>query len=182
MFAYLLITCSPVYLFFSYWLWRVWNFIYTVFSNTAWFFSIRTDLVYRYYFPVSFDMLSLDVLTYTMLSHRLSDITLMSCCHLTSGITYLTLIIITITGMMTWHLDYILIYPEIIQYKPYSWYTCLLILLTCSYSFLKSDNYLINYKKRQLTLGQRKLTDINIYIFVFTVVFVCCAIKTFGST
>ena len=63
---------------------------------------------------------------------------LLSCYHLTSGMIYLTLIIIRTTGMMTWHLDYILIYSstnhtpddltswlhlDIFQYKSYAWYT-----------------------------------------------------------
>jgi len=58
-------------------------------------------LIYWYYFSVSFDVLSLDVLTYTMLSRHLPNITLMSCYHLTSSMIYLTPIVITITGMMT---------------------------------------------------------------------------------
>ena len=37
------------------------------FSETTWFFSIHTDLLYRYFFPVSLDMLSLYVLIFTML-------------------------------------------------------------------------------------------------------------------
>jgi len=31
-------------------------------------FSIRTDLLYRYYFPISLDIISLDVLSFTKLS------------------------------------------------------------------------------------------------------------------
>ena len=88
---------------------------------------------------------------------------LLSCCHLTSSMTYLTLIIITIIGMMTWHLDYILIYPEIFQYKLYSWYTCTLVTPDMFLSFLKSNNYLINHKMGQLTSGRGKLVDINTY-------------------
>jgi len=38
------------------------------FSETVWFFDIRADLFYRYYFSVSLDMLLLDVLTFTVLS------------------------------------------------------------------------------------------------------------------
>jgi len=38
------------------------------FSETAWFFGICIDLLYRYYFLVSLDMLSLDVLLFTILS------------------------------------------------------------------------------------------------------------------
>ena len=38
------------------------------FPETARFFGIRTDLLYRYYFSVSLDILILDVLTFTMLS------------------------------------------------------------------------------------------------------------------
>ena len=38
------------------------------FSETAWLSGIRTDLLYRYCFPVSLDVLSLDVLTVTVLS------------------------------------------------------------------------------------------------------------------
>jgi len=41
---------------------------------------------------------------------HLPDITLLLCYHLTPGMIFLTLIIITITGIMTWHLDYILIH------------------------------------------------------------------------
>ena len=67
MFAYLLITYLSIYLFLYYWLWRVWNHIYTVFWD-CWFFGIHTNLLYRYCFPVFLDMLSLDVLSFIMLS------------------------------------------------------------------------------------------------------------------
>ena len=95
---------------------------------------------------------------YHAISCHLSNTTLLSCYHLTFGIIYLTLIIITITRMMNWHLVYILIYfstnctPETLVF---------LIFLTCSCSFPESDNYLINHKIRQLTSGRGKLTAIN---------------------
>jgi len=89
----------------------------------------------------------------------LTLITILSCYHLTSDMIYLTLIIITITGMMTWHLVLVLIYSSSNR-TPHT--PVLLILLTCSCSFPKSDNYLINYKKGQLTSGRGKLMDINI--------------------
>ena len=38
------------------------------FPEIAWFFGICTNRLYQYGFPVSLDMLSLDVLAYTMLS------------------------------------------------------------------------------------------------------------------
>jgi len=56
------------------------------FSENAWFYGIRTDLLYQYCFPVSLDMLSLDVLTFTMLSlvtrpvnHPSTDIWFLTC-------------------------------------------------------------------------------------------------------
>jgi len=38
------------------------------FPETLWFSDIHTDLFYPYCFPLSFDMLILDVLTFIMLS------------------------------------------------------------------------------------------------------------------
>jgi len=68
-------------------------------------FGIRTDLLYRYCFLVSLDIaFTWCAISYHDVSCYLPDVTLLSCYHLTSGMTYLTLIIITITGMMTWHL------------------------------------------------------------------------------
>jgi len=139
MFDCLLITCSSVYLFFSYWLWRVWKLTYTIFSETAWFFSVRTNLVYWYYFPASFD-----VLTYTMLS-------LVNCLILPSyhAITYIRYDVPDFYNyhdngnddLTSWlHLDYNLIYSST-NYTPNTH-----ILLTCSYSFPKSVNYLLNHK------------------------------------
>ena len=86
-------------------------------------------------------------------------IILLSCYHLTPDMIYLTLMIITITGMMTWHLDYILIYSSTNRTLDTH---VLLILVTCSYSFLKSNNYLINHKMRQLTSSRGKFTEISI--------------------
>jgi len=43
------------------------SYLYCSFWNCM-VFGIRTDLAYRFYFSISFDMLSLIVLTYTMLS------------------------------------------------------------------------------------------------------------------
>jgi len=45
-----------------------------LFSWEAWFFGIHIDLLYQYCFPVSLDML-----TYHVVSCHLPDITLMSC-------------------------------------------------------------------------------------------------------
>ena len=106
-----------------------------------------------------------------MIGH-LSNIILLSCYHLTPGMIYLTLIIITITGMMTWHLDFNLIHystnctpdTHVIHYSTNRTPDThvFLIFLTCSCSFPKSDNYLINRKMRQLTSGRGKLAAINI--------------------
>jgi len=38
------------------------------FSETAWFMGIRTELLYRYCYLVSLDMLLLDVLTFIVMS------------------------------------------------------------------------------------------------------------------
>jgi len=108
-------------------------------------------------------------ISYHVVSCHLPDITLMSCYHLTSGTAYLTLIIIMIMGMMNLHLDYTLINPDMSQYNRTPDTYVLLLLITCSYSFPKSDNYLINHKMIQLKSGQGKLTNINM-CSCFTVV------------
>ena len=84
----------------------------------------------------------------------LSNINLLSCYHLTPSMIHLTLMIITITGMMTWHLD------STTVLLLHMWYFIVrtstpdihvfLIFLTCSCSFPKSDNYLINHKRNNL--------------------------------
>jgi len=52
------------------------------FPETAWFFGICTDLLYRHYFSVSLDMLSLDVLTFTVaVSYHLPGITWPLTCY-----------------------------------------------------------------------------------------------------
>ena len=96
---------------------------------------------------------------YHAITCHLPDIILLSCYHLTSSIIYLNLIILTIMGIMTWHLAYILIYFST-NYTPDT--PIFLISLACSCSFPKSNNYLINHKKGQLTSGRGKLADINI--------------------
>jgi len=128
-------------------------------------------------YPMTPDMLLLDIISpcYDMTCH-LPNLTLLSCYLSTLGKIYLTLIIITVTGMLTWHLIYILIYYST-NCTPDT--PAFLILLACSCSFLKSDNYLINHKG-QLTSGRGKLTDQ--YMFMFTVVLGCCATKIFGLT
>jgi len=131
------------------------------FSEAALFFGIRTDLLYRYCFPMLLVILSLDVLTFTMLS--LVTCLISPSCH---AITW------PLTrrndsynyhdnrndDLTSWlHLDIF-------------WYisvqTVLLILLTCSCSFPKSNNYLISYKMGQLISGQGKLMDINICLYL----------------
>ena len=121
------------------------------FFEAAWFFGLRTNLLYRYCFLVSLDIaFTWCVISYYAITFHLPDITVLSCNHLTSDRIYLTHIIIMITKMMPWHLVYILIYFST-NSTPNA--PVLLILLTCSYSFPKSDNYLINYKKEKLTSG-----------------------------
>ena len=82
-----------------------------------------------------------------MIGH-LPNIILLSCYHLTPGMIFLTLVIITITGMITWHLAYKLdstnCTPEIHVF---------LIFLTCFCSLPESDNHLLNRKRRQLAPG-----------------------------
>ena len=65
---------------------RVWNLTYTVFSETTWFFGIRTTLVYRTIFLYHLTWLHIQC---CLLSP--ADITLMSWYHLTPD---------------TWHLIY----------------------------------------------------------------------------
>jgi len=67
---------------------------------------------YRSRISVLFFCIAWRAYIYHVVSCHLPNITLMSCYHLTSAMMYLTLIIITITGMMTWHLVYILIYSS----------------------------------------------------------------------
>jgi len=103
---------------------------------------------------------------YHAITCHLPDITLLSCYHLTSGMTYLTPIIIMIARIMTSHLVYILIYSSI-NCTPDT--PVLLINLTCSCSFPKSDNYLINYKKGWLTSGRENL-EISIYVRFYSAI------------
>jgi len=109
------------------------------------------------------DMLLLDNSPCYDMTYHLPNMTIMSCFQLTSGMIYLTLIIITITGMMTWHLIYILIYYST-NCTPDT--PAFLIFLSYSCSFPKSDNYLISYKFGQHTPGRGNLR-ISIYVRVY---------------
>ena len=120
---------------------------------------------YQTRISVLFSYIAWRAYIYHAITCHLPDITLLSCYSLTSDTIYLTLIIITITEMMIWHLAYILIYFNI-NHTPDT--PVLLILLTCSCSFLKSDNSLINHKKITYT-GSEKTCGYQ-YMFVFTVI------------
>jgi len=119
---------------------------------------------YRSCISVLFSCIAWCAYIYHAITCLLTDITLLSCYHLTSSIIYLTLIIITITGMMTWHHVYILIYSSTNRTLDTPVF---LIFLTCSCSFPNSDNYLINHKMIQLTSGQGNLR-ISIYVCVYS--------------
>jgi len=113
-------------------------------------------------------MLSLDVLTFDMLS---LDTWPLTCYHLTPTCYYLSSNMIYLTynyhfmGMLTWSPDSTHVH---------------LILQTCSCIFLLFDNYLINHKKRTY-IGSENLTDINIYSCLQWY-YVFCATKSSGST
>jgi len=143
--------------------WRVWNRTYTVFPETAWFFGIRTDLISVLFSCIVWHAFTWRAYIYHDITCHLLDITLLPYYHLTSDMIYLTLIIITIMGMMTWYLAYILIYFST-NHTPDT--PVFLIFLACSYSFLKSDNYLINHKIGQLT-SHRENLRISIHVCVY---------------
>jgi len=89
------------------------EFYLNYFSWNCMVFRYSYDFLYRYYFLVSLDIaFTWCAIFYHAITCHLPDITLMSCYHLTSGMIYMTLIIIMIMGIMTWHLIYILIYSS----------------------------------------------------------------------
>jgi len=115
-------------------------------------------------FFCTLDVLSLDVLTFAMLS--------LVTCMISPPVMLSPDIRHDIpdsynyhdTGMMTWHLDYILICSST-NCTPDT--SVLLILLICSCSFPWTDNYLINYEMRQFTSGRGGLT-VSIYVRVYS--------------
>jgi len=120
--------------------WHAWH---------AWFFGICTDLLYRYCFPVSLDMLSLDVLIFTMLSLVTCLISPLSCYYLTMILlgtcTYYDItyhLSPTTCHVNTWPV--IITFTEILYLLSSIIYSDLLSCIICTVTWMYSTYVLLN--------------------------------------
>ena len=142
MFSCLLIACLIVYLFLYWLLWRVWNLTLYCFQKTVSIFGIYIDLLYQYFVHVSHFSVLLDVPTLTVFSLCTWHVHAISCMLLLD--TYL--ILPDIWHVITWHLPCLIFdsynyhlrewWPDILIFIYISLQHVLMILLTCSCSFL----------------------------------------------
>jgi len=133
MFAWLLIACLTVYLFLYWWLWRVWNLTYIVSQKLYYFRYSYWSLISVLLFCITLSCIAwrtitwcvntyhavtwhLHAISWYVISWHLPDIiwhrhviTRHLSCLILDSYNYHKM------GMMTWHLDFILIYSSTIH-------------------------------------------------------------------